>query len=73
MTGSCAFGHAPERLHVGTLAEEVNGHDRRVRSVILLSTWSESRLYVAASMSAKTGRAPLRQTAPAVAKKVKGG
>ena len=45
----------------------------RVRGVILFSTWAGSRLYVTGSMSTNTGRAPVRQTAPAVAKKVKVG
>ena len=44
-----------------------------VRGVTFASIWLGSMLNVSGSMSAKTGVAPTRQTAPAVAKNVNGG
>src|SRR5262245_41307876 len=49
------------------------GTTARVRSVTFAAIWSGAMLNVTGSMSAKTGRAPSRQTELTVAKKVNGG
>ena len=51
-------GDAGQGLHVGRLSEQVHRQNDLVAGVTNLSTAAGSRLNVAGSMSAKTGRAP---------------
>ena len=62
-----------EGVHVGRLAGEMDGNDRRVRGVIAASTAPGSRLNVSRSMSANTGTAFASTTAEAVEMNVYGG
>ena len=68
------FRHLKNRVHVGTLSKEMNRDDGFCSRCNLLVRFWKGRCYKCLRwISTKTGVAPTRETAPAVAKKVKGG